>query len=115
MAPWGKVHASAHNTYDRVKSGLAWAGPKYQLGVGLAGKVNELYQTGKRVAGVFMPAIDRWAPGLAPALSSTFGAIDSMRDSGIQRHQDILNKVQENGDIMRMMRQAKPMLEPYYS
>ena len=115
MAPWGKVHASMHNAYDRVKSGLAYANHKYQQGLSLAGKVNDLYQVGKRVAGVFMPAIDRLAPGMTPAITNTFGALDTMRDMGIQRHQDVLNKVQENGDIMRMMRQAKPMIEPYYS
>ena len=46
MAPWGKVHASMHNAYDRVKSGLAYANHKYQQGLSLAGKVNDLYQVG---------------------------------------------------------------------
>ncbi len=62
-----------------------------------------------------MPAIDRLAPGMAPAITAGFGAMDSMRDHGIQRHQDVLNKINENADIVKMMRQAKPMLEPYYS
>ena len=51
MAPFGKVHAAMHNAADRVKGGILWANHKYQQGVGLAGKVNTLYDVGKKWQG----------------------------------------------------------------
>ncbi len=42
-----------------------------------------------------MPAIDRLAPGMAPAITAGFGGLDSLRDHGIQRHQYVLNNISE--------------------
>ncbi len=47
MAPFGKVQSAMHGAADRVMAGLAWANHRYQAGVGLAGKVNEMHHTGK--------------------------------------------------------------------
>ena len=53
MPAFGKVHSALHTGVDRVKSGLKWAGHKYQQGMHLAGRANDLYQTGKKIAGIF--------------------------------------------------------------
>ena len=55
MPAFGKVHSAVHNGYDRVKSGLRWAGHKYQQGMHLAAKTNDLYQTGNRSRGCSCP------------------------------------------------------------
>ena len=70
MAPFGKVHSAVHNAADRVKSGLKWANHQYQQGVGLAGKVNDLYHVGKKVAGLMMPTLDKMHPALAPRINA---------------------------------------------
>ena len=98
MPAFGKVHSAVNNGYDRVKSGLRWAGHKYQQGMHLAAKTNDLYQTGKKIAGMFMPALDRHG-----------------MTGGIQRHQDVLNKIHENSDILANIRKVPSMVQPYYS
>ena len=116
MPAFGKVHSAVHNGYDRVKSGLRWAGHKYQQGMHLAAKTNDLYQTGKQIAGMFMPALDRHGmTGAAAAIGQGFGAMDALRDRGIQRHQDGLNKIQENSDILANIRKVPAMVQPSYS
>ena len=39
----------------------------------------------------------------------------SLRDHGIQRHQDVLNKIHENSDILANLRKVPAMVQPYYS
>ena len=63
---------------DRVKSGLAWAHHKYQQGVGLAQRTNHLHETGKKVAGILLPHLDRIAPGVTPAIMGGVQAMDQM-------------------------------------
>ena len=113
MAPFGKVHGAIHGAADRVKSGLAWANHKYQQGMHMAGKVNDLYQTGKKIASIFMPELN--ALGLDKPMMQGFGALDHMRDQGIQRHQDVLNRIQDNSAILDKFRQAQGMAQPYMS
>jgi len=115
MAPFGKVHAALHSGADRVKSGILWGHHKYRQGVGLAGKANELWDTGKKVANMFMPAMDRIVPQMAVGVQGAMNAVDQLRDQGIARHQDVLNRISENGDIMRAWREAKPLVQPYFS
>ncbi len=93
MPAFGKVHSAIHTGVDRVKSGLRWAGHTYQQGMHLAGKANDLYQVGKRVAGIFLPEINRL--GLDQAMIKGVGAMDHLRDSAISRHQDVLDKIGE--------------------
>ncbi len=114
MPAFGKVHSAASNGYDRVKSGLRWAGHKYQQGMHLAAKTNDLYQTGKKIAGMFMPALDRHGmTGAAAAIGQGFGAMDALRDRGIQRHQDVISKLHENADILANIRKVPSMVNPY--
>ena len=95
---------------DRVKSGLRWAGHKYQQGMHLAGKVNDLYQTGKKIAGIFMPELKHL--GMDHAMMKGFGAMDHFRDSAITRHQDVLCKIGANSAIVGKTRQSQQMLQP---
>ena len=113
MAPFGKVHGAIHGAADRVKSGLAWANHKYQQGVGLAGRVNDLYHVGKKVAGLMMPVLDRVHPAIAPHVMGGIGALDQLRDMGIQKHQDVMDQIQHNAANVRDMRDAAAPLQPY--
>ena len=113
MPAFGKVHSSVHTGVDRIKSGLKWAGHKYQQGMHLAGRVNDLYQTGKKIAGIFMPELQRM--GLDQGMLKGFSAMDHMRDTAISRHQDVLDKIGENSAIVGKMRQSQQMLQPYYA
>ena len=112
MPAFGKVHSAVHTGFDRVKSGLRWAGHKYQQGMHLAGKVNDLYQTGK-IGGIFMPELQRL--GWDQHVIKGFGAMDHMRDSAISRHQDVLNQISDNSAILDKIRQARTMAQPYMS
>ncbi len=98
MPAFGKVHSAIHTGVDRVEPGLRWAGHKYQQGMHIAGKANDLYNVGRRVAGIFMPELNRL--GLDQAMIKGFGAMDHMRDSAISRHQDVLDKIGENSAIV---------------
>ena len=60
MPAFGKVHSALHTGVDRVKSGLKWAGHKYQQGMHLAGRANDLYQTGKKIADIFCQSCSAW-------------------------------------------------------
>ena len=113
MAPWGKVHSAVSNFADRAKGHILWAIHKYQQGMHMAGKVNDLYQTGKKIASIFMPELN--ALGLDKPMMQGFGALDHMRDQGIQRHQDVLNKISDNSAILGKLRQAQGMAQPYMS
>ena len=113
MPACGKVHSALHTGVDRVKSGLKWAGHKYQQGMHLAGRANDLYQTGKKIAGIFMPELQRM--GLDQGMLKGFGAMDHFRDTAISRHQDVLDKIGENSAIVGKMRQSQAMLQPYYA
>ena len=113
MAPWGKVHSAVSNMADRAKGHLLWAHNKYQQGMHLAGKANDLYQTGKKIAGIFMPELQLM--GLDQGMLKGFSAMDHMRDTAISRHQDVLDKIGENSAVVSKMRQSQQMLQPYYA
>ena len=113
MPAFGKVHSAVHTGVDRIKSGLKWAGHKYQQGMHLAGRANDLYQTGKRIVGIFIPELQRM--GLDQGMLKGFSAMDHMRDTAISRHQDVLDKIGENSAIVGKMRQSQQMLQPYYA
>ena len=113
MPAFGKVHSAIHTGVDRVKSGLKWAGHKYRQGMHLAGRANDLYQTGKKIAGIFMPELQRL--GVDQAMLKGFGAMDHMRDTAISRHQDVLDRISENSAIVSKMRQSQQMIQPYYA
>lgn len=113
MAPWGKVHSSMSNMADRAKGHMLWAHNKYQKGMHLAGRANDLYQTGKRIASVFMPELNHL--GLDKPMMQGFGAVNNMMHKGVQRHQDVLNRIQDNSAILVKIRQARTMAQPYMS
>ena len=113
MPAIGKVHSALHTGVDRVKSGLKWAGHKYQQGMHLAGRANDLYQTGKKIAGIFMPELNHL--GLSKPMMQGFSAVDNMMHKGVQRHQDMLNMLQDNSAILGKLRQAQGMAQPYLS
>ena len=113
MPAFGKVHSAVHTGFDRVKSGLRWAGHKYQQGMHLAGTVNDLYQSGNKIGGIFMPELQRL--GWAQHMVKGFGAMDHLRDTAISRHQDVLDRISENASVIPKLRQSQQMLQPYYS
>ena len=115
MAPFGKVHSAFHHAGSRIKSGLLWANHQYRQGMHLAGKANDLFETGKRVAGLFMPAMDRLAPGSSQHMLKGIGTMDRMRDDVVSGHQGVLDRIHQNSDIVAAARAAKPMLQPYLS
>ncbi len=41
------------------------------------------------------------------------GALDQLRDMGISKHQDVVDKIQHNAAIVRDMRDAVAPLQPY--
>ncbi len=113
MAPWGKVHSASSTLVDRAKGHLLWANHKYRQGLHLAGKASDMYQTGKRIASIFMPELNHL--GMDRPMMQGFGAVDNIIHKGVQRHQDVLNQIQDNSAILGKLRQAQTMAQPYLS
>ena len=113
MPAFGKVHSSIHTAADRVKSGLKWGHHKYRQGMHLAGRANDLYQTGKKTAGIFMPELERM--GIGQQMLKGFGTMDLMRDQAINRHQDVLDRIGENSAFVGKLRQTQELAQPYMS
>ena len=113
MPAFGKVHSSIHTAADRVKSGLKWGHHKYRQGLHLAGRANDLYQTGKKIAGIFMPELERM--GIGQQMLKGFGTMDLMRDQAINRHQDVLDRIGENSAFVGKLRQTQELAQPYMS
>ena len=113
MPAFGKVHSSIHSAADRVKSELKWGHYKYRQGLHLAGRANELYQTGKKIAGIFMPELERM--GLGQHLMKGVGAMDPLRDQAVNRHQDVLDRIGENSAFVGKIRQTQQLAQPYLS
>ncbi len=113
MAPWGKVHSAMSNMADRAKGHMLWANNKYQQGLHLAGRANDLYQTGKRIASVLMPELNHL--GLDKHVMHGFGAMDGMMYKDIQRHQDVLNQISDNSALLGKLRHAQTLAQPYMS
>ena len=55
------------------------------------------------------------AIGMDKPLMQGFGALDHLRDRGIQRHQDVLNRISENSATLGKLRQAQGMAQPHMS
>ena len=53
--------------------------------------------------------------GLDKFVHGGFSALDQMRDSAISRHQDVLNRISDNSQILGIMRQAQSLAQPYMS
>ena len=113
MPAFGKVHSSIHTAADRVKSGLKWGHHKYRQGLHLAGRANDLYQAGKKIAGIFMPELERM--GIGQQMLKGFGTMDLMRDQAINRHQDVLDRIGENSAFVGKLRQTQQLAQPYMS
>ena len=104
MPAFGKVHSSIHTAADRVKSGLKWGHHKYRQGLHIAGRANAMFETGKKIAGIFMPELERL--GMDSRVMQGLGAMDKMRSGMINRHQDVLDHIGENSALGQD--QAKP-------
>ena len=113
MAPFGKVHSAINQAGDRVKAGLAYVNHRYQQGVGLAQRVNEYMHVGRKVAGLMMPVLDRMHPDLAPKLNASIGALDRLRDTAVQHHDDVLSKSSENASVVKDARDAFAPVQSY--
>ena len=113
MAPWAKSNSAASTMMERGKHGMLWAHHKYRQGLHLALKAADMYQTGKHIAGIFMPELH--AMGAAKPLMQGFGAVDNVMHKGIQTHADVLNKIGENSAILGKLRQARTLAQPYMS
>ena len=111
MPAFGKVHSSIHTAADRVKSGLKWGHYKYRQGLHLAGRANAMYETGKKIAGIFMPELERL--GMDSRIMQGLGAMDKMRSGMINRHQDVLDHIGENSALVGKIRQSQQMMQPY--
>ena len=62
-----------------------------------------------------MPALGRIMPADIPHIMQGMSALDKMRDTAINTHQDVLDQIGRNSDIVDAMRKAGPLLKPYYS
>ena len=113
MPAFGKSYSSMHTARDRIKSGLKWGHHKYRQGMHLASQANSLYQTGRKIANIFMPELEHL--GLGDRINQGFGAIDKMRDSAISRHQDVLDHIGENSALVGKIRQSQQLVQPYMS
>ena len=113
MQAFGKVHSSIHTAADRVQAGLKWGHHKYRQGMHLAGRANDLYQTGKKIAGIFMPELERM--GIGQHMMKGIGTMDLMRDQAINRHQDVLDRIGENSAFVCKIRQSQQLAQPYMS
>ena len=113
MAPFGKIHSAVNHVGDRVKAGLAFVNHKYQQGVGLAQRVNDYAHVGRKVAGLMMPVLDRIHPELAPKLNAGIGALDRLRDTAVQHHDDVLSKIRENASVVKDARDAFAPVQSY--
>ena len=112
MPAFGKVHSSIHTAADRVKSGLKWGHhKKNRQGMHLAGRANDMYQVGKKIAGILMPELEHL--GMGSHLKTGFTALDKMRDHTINRHQDVLDRIGENFAFMGKVRQTQALAQPY--
>ena len=117
MAPFGKVHSALHHAGMRVKSGLLRANHQYRHSMHLASRANDLFETGEKVAGLFMPAMDpdRMLPGAQQAMMGGIGRMDRMRDNVVSGHQEVMDRIRQNSDLVAAARAAKPMLQPCLS
>ena len=70
-----------------------------------------MFETGKKIAGIFMPELERM--GVSHPLFKGIGAMDKMRDSAISRHQDVLDHIGENSALAGKIRQTQQMMQPY--
>ena len=113
MPAFGKSYSSMHTAADRVKSGLKWGHHKYRQGLHLASQANSLYQTGRKIANIFMPELQHL--GLDNRVMQGFGAIDKMKDQAISRHQDVINHIGENSALVGKIRQSQQLVQPYMS
>ena len=94
-----------------MKSGLRWVHYKYRQGLHLAGRTNDLYETGKKIAGIFMPELERL--GMDSRVMQGLGAMDKMRSGLVSRHQDVLDHIGENSALVGKIRQSQQMMQPY--
>ncbi len=101
------------NMADRAKGHILLANHKYHQGLHLAGKASDMYQTGKRIASIFMPELNHL--GLDKPMMQGFGAMDNIMFKGVQRHQDVLNQNSDNSAILGKLRQAQTMAQPHMS
>ena len=111
MPAFGKVHSSIHTAADRVKSGLKWGHHKYRQGLHIAGRANAMFETGKKIAGIFMPELERL--GMDNRIMQGLGAMDKMRSGLVSRHQDVLDHIGENSALVGKIRQSQQMMRPY--
>ena len=111
MPAFGKVHSSIHTAADPVKSGLKWGHYKYRQGLHLASRANSMYETCKKIAGIFMPELERM--GMDNRIVQGLGAMDKMRSGMINRHQDVLGHIGENSALVGKIRQSQQMMQPY--
>ncbi len=105
MPAFGKVHSAVHTGFDRVKSGLRWAGHKYQQGMHLAGKVNDLYQTGKKIGCIF------YARAAAAWLVTAHGQRLWCHGSSA-RHRHLEAPGRDGSDLRERLRDSKTATEP---
>ena len=110
MPAFGKVHSSIHTAADRVKSGLKWGHHKYRQGLHIAGRANSMFETGKKIAGIFMPELERM--GMDSVFMKCFGGMDKLRDTAITRHQDVLDHIGENSALVGKIRQTQQLMQP---
>ena len=70
-----------------------------------------MYETGKKIAGIFMPELERL--GMDNRIMQGLGAMDKMRSDLVSRHQDVLDHIGENSALVGKIRQSQQMMQPY--
>ncbi len=76
---WGKVQPLYGHGQRAITCGLARAHGMYQQGVHIDGKMNDVYQIGKRVAATALPHMDQYMPGMHQSGVKAIGQIGAAR------------------------------------
>ena len=94
------------------ESGLARAHGLYQQGVHIAGKVNDMYQIGKRVAAIALPHMDQYLPGIQAGGITTIGHMEGARGEAMHRLEDVQEKIRDHGRVWQQIEEQVPQARP---
>ena len=112
---FGKVQQFAHTGARAIKSGLARAHGIVMHGMHLAGKVNDIYQVGKRVADIALPHLEQHIPGrgIEQAGARAIQHMDHARGQAMHRFSDIQDQLEDHGRVFARIRDAVPGAREY--
>ena len=96
-----------------VKSGLARAHGMYTRSLHIAGKVNDIFQVGKKVAAIALPHLERYAPGIQAGGVKAIGQADAARGAAMHRFEDVQDQLRDHGRVWEQIKARVPQAKPY--